>query len=178
MRLKSKETTHPKSSSTTELFQRYGPAIFTFLCQHISSREDAEDILLDIFTAVLENEHVHSWLEDEQRRWIWRVTKNKMIDAYRKSSRMTKVPLQDEFDDVFTDETYAPEETLLRMEEYAQLRAAVDNLSPLQQKILKLRFVYEMHSAEIAARVGKSEGSVRVLLSRTLNALRSFSKEE
>jgi RNA polymerase sigma factor (sigma-70 family) len=177
MRLRSNEMMHPRSSSTTELFQRYAPTVFTFLRQRISSREDAEDILLDIFTAVLENEHVHSWSEGEQHRWIWRVTKNKMIDAYRKSSRVTKVPLHDVFNDLLTDDAYAPEEIVLRGEEYVQLREAVSNLSPIQQTILKLRFVYEMRNAEIAARVGKSEGSVRVLLSRTLNTLRRFCKE-
>ncbi|GHO49540.1 hypothetical protein KSX_77030 [Ktedonospora formicarum] len=40
----------PDSSSITELFQRYAPAVFTYLQKHIKYREDAEDVLLDIFT--------------------------------------------------------------------------------------------------------------------------------
>lgn len=172
MLLRNNKKMHPKSSSTTELFQCYAPAVFTFLCQHISSREDVEDVLLDIFTAVLEHEHVHSWSESEQRRWVWRVTRNKMIDAYRKSSRVEQVPLEEVFDHLFADDAHAPEQTTLRGEEYAQLRTAIDALPPVQRTILTLRFVHDMRSAEIASHVGKSEGAVRVLLSRTLNVLR------
>ena len=30
------------------LYRRHAPAIFAFLCQHTASREDAEDLLLEI----------------------------------------------------------------------------------------------------------------------------------
>ena len=35
------------------LFQRYAPALFAFLLQKTSSREDAEDLLLEVFTTIL-----------------------------------------------------------------------------------------------------------------------------
>lgn len=178
MLLRSSQKIHPRSSSTTELFERYAPAVFTFLKKRINSREDAEDMLLEIFTAVLENEQVHDWSDAEQRRWIWRVTRNKMVDAYRKSARVAQIPLEDAFDDIFTDEAHAPEQTALRGEEYTQLRAAIGTLPPLQQQVLTLRFVHEMRSADIAKQVGKSDGAVRVLLSRALNALRRVCSEK
>jgi len=52
------------------------------------------------------------------------------------------------------------------------LHQHVQSLSALQQETLRLRFADNLRCAEIATRIGKREGAVRVLLSRTLNALR------
>jgi len=39
-----------------ELYQRYAPGLFAYLRQQTHSREDAEDVLVDIFLAALEYE--------------------------------------------------------------------------------------------------------------------------
>ena len=36
------------------LFDRYGPVIFAYILKHVRSREDAEDLTLEVFTAALE----------------------------------------------------------------------------------------------------------------------------
>lgn len=52
--------TIPKATATnTQLFHRHAPAIFAFLRQQTSSREDAEDLLLEVFTAALEHKQLH-----------------------------------------------------------------------------------------------------------------------
>jgi DNA-directed RNA polymerase specialized sigma24 family protein len=43
---------------------------------------------------------------------------------------------------------------------------------------VRLRFVLDLRSAEIAAILDKSEGSVRVMLSRTLKLLRKIYEKE
>ena len=35
-------------------FDRYGPVIFAYILKHVRSREDAEDLTLEVFTAALE----------------------------------------------------------------------------------------------------------------------------
>jgi RNA polymerase sigma-70 factor (ECF subfamily) len=50
----------------------------------------------------------------------------------------------------------------------------VQQLPWLQQQILRLRFVNDLTSSEIANIVGKSDAAVRMTLSRTLNLLRSI----
>ena len=39
------------------LYRRYAPGIFAYLYRETSSREDAEDILLEVFLAALEREN-------------------------------------------------------------------------------------------------------------------------
>jgi len=66
-------------------FDRYGPVIFAYILKHVRSREDAEDLTLEVFTAALEKKRVSQLRPDEQLAWLKRVTHNKLIDAYRKA---------------------------------------------------------------------------------------------
>jgi RNA polymerase sigma-70 factor (ECF subfamily) len=52
-----------------------------------------------------------------------------------------------------------------------QLALAVEQLSPEQQTALRLRYVEQLPTKEIAARLGKTDGAIRVLLSRTVAEL-------
>jgi RNA polymerase sigma factor (sigma-70 family) len=160
------------------LFHRHAPALFAFLRQQTSSREDAEDLLLEIFTAVLEHKHISMIPEEQQLLWIWRIARNKTIDIYRRNSRYPSISVEHVQKDLFADAGQAPEQTLLRWEEYAQLHEALQTLPLLQQTVVKLRFVYGLRSSDIATRVGKSETAVRAILSRTLNHLRKLYREE
>src|SRR5947209_5926650 len=94
-----------KNQATTELFHRYAPAILAFLRQHMPSREDAEDLLLEVFAAVLEQKQVNviEMAETEQRLWLWRVVRNKMIDVYRKNVRHSSTALEYVADELFVE---------------------------------------------------------------------------
>lgn len=68
-----------------ELFHRHAPALFAFLRQQTSSREDAEDLLLEVFTAVLEQKQPGQMPQEIRRLLIWRIARNKLVDAYRRT---------------------------------------------------------------------------------------------
>lgn len=70
-------------TSVAILYQRYSEVIFAYLRRHTASREDAEDVLVEVFVAALEYEHFSFITEKEQLAWLWRVARNKAIDAYR-----------------------------------------------------------------------------------------------
>jgi len=155
-----------------ELYQRYAPGLFAYLRQQTRSREDAEDMLVDIFLAALEYELLAELDEKQQVAWLWRVARNKVIDLFRRSRRRQSIALEIVAETLYQDETLDPELLALQQDEYALLHQHVQSLSALQQETLRLRFADNLRCAEIATRIGKREGTVRVLLSRTLNALR------
>ncbi|GHO53393.1 RNA polymerase sigma factor [Ktedonobacter robiniae] len=165
-------------SVAEELFHCHAPAIFAFLRRQTSSREDAEDILLEVFTAVIEQKRLGLLPRSQQRQLIWKIARNKLVDAYRRNLRRPSSSIELLQDDLFADDEQAPEQELLRLEEYTQLHAMLQKLPPLQRKILSLRFNHEMHSPQIATLVGKSEAAVRAIISRTLNQLRTLYREE
>lgn len=161
-------------SPTAVTYQRHAPGIFAYLCRHTTSREDAEDLLLEVFLAALEHGKFAALGEKEQQSWLWAVARNKVVDHYRRSTRHPSVPLIQAAESVFENEELAPEQVALRNEEYAHLHARLKELPALQQEVLRLRFGNNLRCAEIAAILEKSEGSVRMLLSRTLKLLRTI----
>jgi RNA polymerase sigma-70 factor, ECF subfamily len=161
-------------SATATMYSRHAPGIFAYLCRHIPSREDAEDILLEVFLAALEHSRFPTLSEKEQQAWLWAVARNKVVDHYRRATRHPSATLQQVAETVFENEECAPEQVTLRHEEYARLHATLKELPSLQQEVLRLRFGNDLRCAEIAAILEKSEGSVRMLLSRTLKFLRAI----
>jgi RNA polymerase sigma factor (sigma-70 family) len=160
--------------STALLYQRYAPAMFAYLRQHTPTREDAEDVLVDVFLAALEYSKFPVFSEKEQLAWLWRVTHNKAVDHYRRSKHRQSVDLEQVAETLYDDDNLAPEQAALRQEEYTHLQSYLQNLSPLQQEVLRLRFTNDLRCAEIAAKLGKREGTIRVMLSRAMNVLRSI----
>lgn len=163
---------------TAILYQRYAPTIFAYLRLHTPSREDAEDVLVEVFIAALENDTFSLLGEKEQLAWLWRVARNKVIDLYRRSLRRQHVALEHVAETLYDDDELAPEQVTLRREDYTRLQAHLRSLSALQQEVLQLRFTNDMRCAEIAARMGKREGTIRVMLSRALNLLRNIYEQQ
>lgn len=163
-----------ETSLVSLLYQQHASSIFRLVRCRIFSLEDAEDITLDVFLAAVEQEGKLSQMNDEARLgWLRRVASNKIVSHYRRSSYHQAAPL-DEHDDLLDEnESRAPEAVTLRSEEYALLRSRLATLSPEQQKVLHLRFAGGLRSREIASLLQKREGTVRSLLARSLNFLRS-----
>lgn len=156
------------------LYQRHASTIFLYIRRHIFSLEDAEDITLEVFLAAVEQETMLVDLSDDLcLAWLRRVAHNKIVDHYRRSAHRQAATLEEIGSLLDEDESRAPEPVVLRREEYALLRRRLATLPPQQQEILHLRFAGGLRSREIASLLNKREGSVRSMLARSLNFLRS-----
>ncbi|HEU5377479.1 MAG TPA: sigma-70 family RNA polymerase sigma factor [Ktedonobacteraceae bacterium] len=156
------------------LYRKYAPGLLTYVRMRIPSEEDAEDLVVDVFLAAIENTRFINLTEKEQQLWLWRVTRNKVIDRYRRAKTRQNVTLEHVAESLFEDEITGPEYRALRQEDYIDLYAHLQSLPPLQQQILRLRFGQDLSCREIAATLGKQENAVRVTLSRSLNLLRKI----
>lgn len=163
----------PLEESPADLYDHYGALILAYLRRHTTSPEDAEDLLLDIFVAALEQDQLAAVPEGARVRWLQRVARNKVVDHYRRSTRSLTVPLEQGTELLAMDAALTPEQVVLRQEDQDHLLGAIRQLPPLQQEVLRLRFVAGLRTAEMASLLGKREVAVRKLLSRTLNLLRS-----
>ena len=68
-------------------------------------------------------------------------------------------------------ETTTPSVLMSKGEQLDKLERAIDSLKPEYREVILLSRIEELSNKEIAARVGKSEGAVKMLLSRALVAL-------
>ncbi len=156
------------------LYERDALTVFSYIFRRVSVREDAEDILLEVFLAALESETLATLSAEKQRAWLLRVSHNKIIDHLRYHQRRSYVPLEEVSETLYSNDESGPDALLLEQEEYEQLRTHVEQLPALQQKVIHLRFSVGLHYNEIARLLNKREGAVRVLLSRSLGLLRTI----
>jgi RNA polymerase sigma factor (sigma-70 family) len=162
----------PGDSSIAVLYDRYAHTMLNYISRYISSREDVDDMVLDVFLAALEKQVWITWSDGEQLAWLRRIAYNKAVDYYRRANRRSSVALDRIASTLYEDEEQMPESVALRNEDYALLRAHLSNLSELQQEIVRLRFGEGLSLKEVALRLNKSDGVIRVTLSRALNLLR------
>jgi RNA polymerase sigma factor (sigma-70 family) len=173
--------THPGEDDppSARLYQDHAQAIFAYLRMRTATREEAEDLLLEVFLAALEQgELLEERSLETQRAWLLKVAAHKIADHYRRSKRRQQVTLEQVAETLYADDAISPEQVALDREEFEQVKALLQRLPGLQQQVVYLRFVYGLSCAEIAEVLGKKEGAVRKLLWRTLNLVRSLRPEE
>src|SRR5258707_14609139 len=85
-------------SPVARLYEQHAPALFAYLRRKTPSREDAEDVLAQVFVALIEHGDIGRLSEKEQVAWLWQVTRNKAVDAYRRSRLRQGMDLE-----LFTD---------------------------------------------------------------------------
>lgn len=157
-----------------QLYEDHWLNLLWIIRQYAFSTEEAEDILMDVFVAALESDVFFTLREKQQVAWLRRTAHNKAVDAYRRSSRKPVVSLYPYGDTLLNEERQAPEQFAVRHEDQEVLQSHITKLPDLQQQVLRLRFADGLRCKDIAAYLQKNEGTVRSLLSRTLNTLRGL----
>lgn len=154
------------------LYDRFALPMYTYICQHVSNKQDAEDVLMEVFLIAFNNETLASLPAERQFAWLVRVTQNKMIDRHRHLARHPSVSI-DLVGEV-EDGAPTPEAYVVEQERYERLFHALEQLSPLQQRLIWLHHTKSLRFIEIARMFEKSEDAVRQMYSRTLRQLRGI----
>jgi RNA polymerase sigma factor (sigma-70 family) len=162
------------------LYERHAVSIAAYIRARAPTREDAEDLLLEVFLATHEHVFLLECDEAQQLSWLRRIAHNKCVDFYRRAQRHPQVSLeenlalgniQDPFDEAVSS---LPEQAILRNEEHARLYTHLATLPREHYEVLHLRFSCGMRCVDIARKLQTPEGTVRSWLSRSLNALRTL----
>ncbi len=166
----------PRQTEQSLLYERFAETLLASLCQQVADRQDAEDLLLEVFLAALQNPSLTDLSAERQLIWLRRVARNKVIDHYRRSALLTFLPLEQASPP--GDEHATPEQYVEQQEAQSRLAQAIKHLTPEQQELLRLRYGQELRLTQIAALQEKPEGSVRKMLSRALRRLRTLYESE
>lgn len=152
-----------------ELFRRVQPALLRYL--RTLCPDDSDDIASLTWLSVVRGLGGFSGDEGAFRGWLFTVARHAMIDARRASGRRPAAAVGEHIE-VLADTT-APDTADIVLERAATVAAleAVASLPPDQAEAVLLRVVAGLDVARIAAIMGRSPGSVRVLTHRGLRAL-------
>jgi RNA polymerase sigma-70 factor, ECF subfamily len=90
-----------------EVYTKFRKSLFSYIYSKINNREDAEDILQNVFVKMHTNIETLSDKEKIQN-WLYRITRNAIIDYYRsKGNKKRKLELTEKFPADLEEEQYS-----------------------------------------------------------------------
>ncbi|MDR1653660.1 MAG: RNA polymerase sigma factor [Prevotellaceae bacterium] len=132
-----------------KLIVEYRPQLKSFIRKRVDNREDAEDILQDVFYQLTKTVNAAINPIEEVAAWLYRVARNTIINhGIKKREEAMPVYQNDESEDeiladfsevLFNSETSpSPETEYLRSLVWEELEAALAELPPEQREIFEL----------------------------------------
>ncbi len=143
------------------LCSRYQTRLLSF-CRHmLASREDAEDVLQEVFAAAF-----NAVLADEReinvRPWLYRIARNRSLNHLRRASAVGV----DSMDIHFADHGLSTGDRVIKRESFRELLADVHGLPETQRTALLLREIEALSYEQIADAMETTVPSVKSLLVR------------
>ena len=169
-----------KSVSITEVVKNYGSQLLRFINSKVAKAEDAEDILQEVWfqtsrlTNLNELENVGAWL--------YSVTRNKIIDSYRKkkTESLEDFVYQDEDgelnvkDILLADDSNNPEIAMFKDMFWDELMNALDELPEKQRRVYVQNELEDKTLQQIADAEGEN---IKTIISRKSYAVKHLRKK-
>ena len=156
------EATIPRARNPEELVELFSKDVWRFASAQIARREDAEDIVMEVFAAACSN-FQKVYRTENQRIWLLSITRKKVIDHLRRQYRRAEQPIS-------SAEMIACEAEVSDLSETA--RKALRGLSEPHSEALILKYINGLSMEELAAVMRKSIPATNSLLQRARTALR------
>jgi RNA polymerase sigma-70 factor (ECF subfamily) len=129
--------------------------------------ETARDLAAEVFHRLLRTVQSGGSPDRHPKAWLYRTAHNIVVDHYRRQQHRRHLPLDDELININDDPAGAAERRLSA----AQVRAALEHLTPDQRQVIVLKFLEGLSNQEVAAVIDKPVGAVKSLQHRGLAAL-------
>jgi len=150
------------------LYERYLDPLYRYVQSHVGNPRDAEDLTEQVFL------RAYQALDGYQPRghpfsaFLYKVARNLLIDK----RRLEKEELPIDSADVPQADVRSMDDQLIDQMENEALRRALADLPQDYAEVIRLRMLLSLPTETVAAWMGRSEGSIRVLQYRALKALR------
>ena len=151
-----------------ELYLMHFDRIYSYLQMTVGNRHDAEDLTNQTFVKMLERIETFEWRKVPISAWLFRIAHNLAMDHFRAHRRWQPEEEPPEPED--SAELSAEEEAMHAIGRQSMLEM-IEGLSPDQQQVLTLKFVFNFPNAEVATILDKTEGAVKSLQHRALASL-------
>jgi RNA polymerase sigma-70 factor (ECF subfamily) len=151
-----------------ELYLIHFDRIYSYLHVSVGNRHDAEDLTTQTFLKMLESIGKFRWQSAPFSAWLFRIAHNLAMDHFRATKRWQP---EEEVPEPEPDESTSAEAGALESIGRKSMLELIDDLSPEQQQVLTLKFVFNFANAEAATILGKTEGAIKSLQHRALASL-------
>lgn len=186
-RLKSGDT-----DALAEFVESRRPQLLAYITRNLGSslsrKVEPQDILQEVSIDCVRALPQVDLSERDPFSWLCQVAERRIIDAHRKHVAAQKrsadreVPLdakgrdssQRGMIDFLVASMTTASQAFSRDQRHIQLQVALEKLPADHREALRLRYVVGIPTKQIAEKLGKSDGAVRVMLTRTLNRLQEI----
>ena len=164
---------HAKSFG--EIFTEYYKPIYNYVYMQILQREEAEDLVSDIFMKAMNAYDSFNPSLASEKTWLFRIAKNHLIDHYRRKASHLAFVTEDEVLEAIPSgrDEYAAIEDETNKTVYLVL----SHLKADERRILLMRYRWELNNPEIAVELGINEKAVSERIRRALAKCQKIAKD-
>ena len=160
-------------SSNQYLFEKYLPEIEKYYLSLGLDKPTAEDLSQDAFIKMVEN---YSELQESKkniRSLMYEVARNIRNDHFRKLYRIPKLQSIESVENILEDPSKV-DITVIKNTEVEEFQNKIQQLAPLKQKILELKYKHEFSYEEIAEIMNIELGTVKSQIFRAKEELKNL----
>ena len=147
------------ASALDAFYERYNRLAFTLVLRIVGSREDAEDVIVDVFWQVWQQAGRYDALRGKPLAWLLTIARTRAIDCLRSAGRKT----------VSTDDPETPidipapagPDPFVQADTQQAVREALQALPDAQRVPLEMAYFQGMSHTEIAAALNQPLGTVK-----------------
>src|SRR5882762_5307506 len=151
-----------------ELYLIHFDRIYSYLHMSVGNRHDAEDLTTQTFLKMLESIGRFRWQSAPFSAWLFRIAHNLAMDHFRARRRWQ--PEEEVPEPVGSEEPSAELEAMQSIGRQSMLEL-IEKLSPEQQQVLTLKFVFNFANADVAKILDMTDGAIKSLQHRALASL-------
>ncbi len=160
------------TESFGKLYDFYFPKVYAFVATKVNERDDAEDLVSDIFMKVLENIHKFEWRGVPFGAWIFRIARNVLNDYYHQHNKTKTSDIEEAYGVSEPEEKVSPHLNAAREELSEAVKKAIKTLPERELLVIQLKFFSELSNREIVQVTGLTESNVAIILYRTLRKIK------
>jgi len=153
-----------------ELVRQHTRQVYGLCFRFTNSAQEAQDLTQDVFLRVFKTIKTFRSAEGSFHTWLARVTRNLLIDHYRRTRQERVTDSIEEQLPMLQEKGGAaaarPDQALAGLEASEILQATLQKLSPDLREAVILRDLQEMEYREIAEVLGIPEGTVKSRINR------------
>jgi RNA polymerase sigma-70 factor (ECF subfamily) len=157
-----------QSDDYVDLYRQYLPRIHSYVRLRVDDEAVAQDLTAEVFERAVSRQHTLR-RKEAFGAWLFAIARNAVAGFYRR--RRPTVSL-DKAGHQSAPEPLPPE-VVIRREEVARLKTAMEILSDREQEILRLKFGGGLGNKEIGDIMSLQPGNVAVIVYRALRKLRA-----
>jgi RNA polymerase sigma factor (sigma-70 family) len=160
------------------LLARYERPLVRYACSVINDLEGARDVVQETFIRLVRHQQADGATPFEGEKhleaWLFTVCRNRAVDHQRKHSRI--IPMTIQHEDRAAEEL-SPSARLEQSDSAATALRLMDQLTPNQREVIRLKFQNDLSYKEIAAITELTVGNVGFLIHTGLKRLRALMQE-